>query len=341
MIITDCSVENLADRRQHLHPVSYLLWSKQRFGTDKFESKSFNCEKFYSRTFSHPLVDAADIAFNNHLPLRIRPDDFWIAILQGFSTHVSQNPEKYRKLFVNHGGNIDLVVRRDFFIKGNSDNDWQNVFSEFVNEIRTYLSADKSSTLTSAFSTSSNVDISCFNVGVMNAMSSYFRYIVRTLCGIPEFHVMGTVEDWVKLRDNFEVICSWFIHDSIISNWKNNLLPILELIIQSFSKIDLNFWKNLYHEDSESGSLLVTGWIQYLFPYIKLYNGKIVSNKFKSWTGSIGTDIGSLPSGLSEVPFIWKYLNEDFQMKFITGHIGVVIEDDIVFPITGWIVKNQ
>ena len=46
------------------------------------------------RGVGHIGIDALLLAFNEHLPLSLRPDFFWFLILQGVDLHVSKNAEK-------------------------------------------------------------------------------------------------------------------------------------------------------------------------------------------------------------------------------------------------------
>ena len=51
-----------------------------------------------------PLLNGFYTAHTNHYPIRIKPDDIWLLIVQAFSNHVNANSEKLRHLFVNFDG---------------------------------------------------------------------------------------------------------------------------------------------------------------------------------------------------------------------------------------------
>ena len=57
-----------------------------------------------------PLLNRFYIAHINHYPIRIKPDDIWLLIVQAFSNHVNANSEKLRHLFVNFDGKQKLSV---------------------------------------------------------------------------------------------------------------------------------------------------------------------------------------------------------------------------------------
>jgi len=44
------------------------------------------------------------------LPIRIRPDDIWLLIVQAFNNHVNSNSEKLRRYFVNFEGKENLEI---------------------------------------------------------------------------------------------------------------------------------------------------------------------------------------------------------------------------------------
>jgi hypothetical protein len=105
---------------------SYSIWAAQRFGPKTIEAASFGAEtQFLTRTFGNPLIDAADVAFNNHLPFRLRPEDVWLCLQSGIAQHIIKNAESVRELFVTHQGQETLIVNRDEFLPGSSKNDWQ------------------------------------------------------------------------------------------------------------------------------------------------------------------------------------------------------------------------
>ena len=63
-----------------------------------------------------PLLYGFYSAHCKHYPLRIKPDDIWLLIIQAFSNHVNANAEKLRHYFVNFEGQKDLVVEYLFVI---------------------------------------------------------------------------------------------------------------------------------------------------------------------------------------------------------------------------------
>ena len=49
-------------------------------------------------------------AYLNHYPIRIKPDDIWLLIVQAFSHHVNANSEELRNYFVNFDGKKTIKI---------------------------------------------------------------------------------------------------------------------------------------------------------------------------------------------------------------------------------------
>jgi hypothetical protein len=46
-----------------------------------------------------PVLNGFYTAHTNHYPIRIKPDDIWLLIIQAFSNHVNANSEELRNYF--------------------------------------------------------------------------------------------------------------------------------------------------------------------------------------------------------------------------------------------------
>lgn len=69
----------------------------------------------------------------------LSPDMLWLQIMQGFAIHVNQNVEKLRKLFVDYEGKKKIVVRRDGFVLGSKDNNWEVSYLNFLPRLKRLL----------------------------------------------------------------------------------------------------------------------------------------------------------------------------------------------------------
>ena len=64
------------------------------------------------------FIQACELAWAKHYPLKIDPSHIWLCITQGVALHVEQNAEKLREKWVKHEGKKKLIVNRDGFVKG-------------------------------------------------------------------------------------------------------------------------------------------------------------------------------------------------------------------------------
>ena len=57
-----------------------------------------------------PVLYGFYTAHANQLPIKIKPDDIWLLIIQGFVNHANENSEKLRHLFVNFERKKELKI---------------------------------------------------------------------------------------------------------------------------------------------------------------------------------------------------------------------------------------
>ncbi|MGA2706143.1 MAG: DUF4419 domain-containing protein [Isosphaeraceae bacterium] len=228
------------------------------------------CSRYHGRLLErvayHPVVAAAHRAFMDHRPLCLSPDMIWLMIIQGVANHINAHAEELRPRIVSHQGKVTMQVQRDDFVKGSPENPWSEVFNEFSVQIRDHVGPNINLFLP-AFSTTGPVERAAAEVVLLDAMQSYFEYVVRTLCGIPAITLEGTHEDWKALAERvqgFKAIG--------LGSWLEVLAPILRQFVRaSQGDVAPTFWRSLYKLNNRSGGPVITGWITVFFPYLKVY----------------------------------------------------------------------
>lgn len=301
----------------------------------------------------NPLVAAVHHAFSFHYPLCLSPDMIWLLIAQGFANHVNANAEKLRDKFVSHQGKKLLKVRRDDFIKGTPENPWTEVFSEFSAQIRQHIGGVTHDLLVPTFSTTGLVEKAAAEVVLMDAMQSYFEYLVMTRCGIPSIRLEGTVEDWQSLRQKTLELAQFDL-----GWWIESLEPILDqFILAAQGKSEPKFWESIYkfHGAMGSGLPYITGLITAFFPYL-LDNstGKaIIKNKVNLDSFNDNYEGGKIriehevttemiPRGLAKAPFKWQYHRRTFSMEFLAGFVGIKQDNEgFLRPEIGWVILQN
>ena len=289
------------------------------------------------------LVQAVHSAYQNHYPLVLSPDIIWQCVAQGFAIHVNKNAEKLRHMFVAHEGKKTLEVRRDDFVKGSPDNDWEQALGAFSEEIRKNVGDKIHGLLTPDFSTTGPVEKAASQIVLMNTFKEYFEYLLRTLCGVPSITLEGTVEDWKKLREKTLSLSRFDF-----KWWTDAVKPILdEFVNASSGMVNKEFWQSMYKISHGSGGPYITGWMITLFPYIGSRPQHLARNFYiESWGRTkafFGATTGSFPPGAVSTPFTWQCLAEEFDMYFYAGFLGVGQDKKTLAlkPVIGWAVVDK
>ena len=291
------------------------------------------------------FIEAVHTAYAEHYPLVLSPDIIWQCVAQGFAIHVNKNARKLRHKFVAHNGKIKLVVQMDSFVKGSPDNDWEQAFRAFSDEVRKNVGDEIHGLLTPDFSTTGPVEKAESQIVLMNTFKEYFDYSHCTECGIPSITMEGNVEDWKRLcekalslsRFNFR----W---------WTDAVKPILNEFVNALSGVvNKKFWQKLYKLSHDSGGPYITGWIATLFPYLGSKPEKMQQNEYlRSWNNEsremfYGITTTEFPSGAVSTPFIRQYFAEKFEMCFYAGFYGVGQDKKTLAlkPVIGWAVAED
>ena len=285
-------------------------------------------QKLAYLSYKVPVLSGIFKAYCNHYPIRIKPDDIWLLIVQCFSYHVNENSEKLRKYFVNFDGqqNLEIKIRCEKIKK-----EYLELFVKEVNKkMKDFLGDELLENLTPNFTTTDNNSKLVCQISILNTFQKYFRFFLDQIsCGIPYIILEGTAEDYKKIilkaRNLSKYDFKWYI---------DRIVPIIEKMVEAKEgKIDGNFFgniilkediiKNRYQGCSSFGSKYkinyINGWIVKFFGYIKK-NGDLVrflDDKIE------GEEINNLPNQILNSPFIIrKEDNSVKNMKFEAGFFG-------------------
>ncbi len=335
-----------AERRR---PVITLQESLHTRSQRRFEAAACNVTDLVESS-GHGLIGAVHMAFAEHHPLVLSPDDVWLCLAQGFATHVNLHAEALRGRFVRHEGKEKIRVRRDDFVKGEPSNDWPAMISELSARIHEHV-GKKSDLVVADFSTTGPVERAASEVVLLDTLQSYFDYNCATMCGIPQITLLGTAEDWLWVRTKAEVLAEFDL-----AAWTRHLLPVLDRITRTAQgHVDSAFWQSFYKRNDNSGGPYVTGWINVFFPYVKTFNPRTMRDE-TSWNETVGRwkegldatfgggpTMHNFPTGLSSAPFTWDYLEREIAMVLTGGFTGVAQDaaTGAVRPAIGWAVGEQ
>ena len=176
--------------------------------------------------------------------------------------------------------------------------DYEAFFSQMTNLIQAEIKTDGYvDTIRSDFSTSTSTHRIVSEITVMSSMQEFFEYCMRTMCGIPYIELLGSEEDWERLKMKFLKLKKMLqpIEKLIgLDHWWGRVEIICDELIKSANgKADKKWWSNIFTRTQHgfgSGSYATyDGW------FIRdLLN---ISKNVESFA--------SLPSGLVSVPLIF------------------------------------
>lgn len=308
---------------------------------------SFDINKNYGYlSYNVPILRGFYDAYINHYPVRIKPDDIWLLIVQAFSHHVNNNSEELRNMLVNFEYKKTIEIENNINDIRDINKSLLEKFSKDINEkLKEYLGEELLETLTPNFSTTNyDTSIVC-KISIMAVFKKYFNYTMLrgAVCGIPYIILEGTAEDYEKIVDKAKKLkkyeFEWYI---------DRIIPHVQKMAEAKNgKVDINFFRNViqnkeeteYHSNDclpggyEEQEYFVRGWILSFFAYdkenSKFYNDRIKLEEFEK-----------LASQWLNVPFQVKTGNEVVNLEYNVGFYGCDQNKKLeVFPVIGWIVS--
>ena len=296
--------------------------------------------------YNVPTLSGLFKAYCNHYPIRIKPDDLWLLIVQCFCHHVNDNAKDLRKYFVNFEGKKKLEIKIEC-LKIEKEN--LEIFVEKINqELKKYIGNEVIEYLTPDFTTTDiNTKLVC-QMSIMDTFKKYFDYDFDEIaCGIPYIILEGEAEDYrkiiLKAKNLSKYNFGWYI---------DRIIPIIQKMVDAKEgKVDIDFFKNIIlkeegiKEKEENCCLYkykinyINGWIVKFFGYIK---GDDDNLYLFSEDKIDGEEINNLPSQILNVPFTIKNLvnKSKKEMKFEAGIFGCnQNEKKEVSLAIGWLVS--
>ena len=286
-----------------------------------------------------PLLNGFFQAHINHYPIRIKPDDIWLLIVQAFSNHVNANSEELRHYFVDFDGKKTLKVIYDIDPKGVNKKILEDFSIQINKQMEEYLGKEIMENLTPNFTTTDYDSIIISRLSIMGAFKKYFEYKMSCItCGNPYIVLEGTAEDYKtiinKAKNLRKYKFEWYI---------DRIIPLIQKMVEAKEgNIDIEHFKNIIHKRTSewvyTTSIYLSGWILQFFAYQKEGN-KIIP--FKDHEIEIEF-LDKLANQMLIVPFtiIDEHTKEKYPMKYKVGFIGCDInEKNEVYPIQGWIVS--
>jgi Domain of unknown function (DUF4419) len=119
-----------------------------------------------------------------------------------FSFYVNSKADLLRDKFVDFQGMKTLLVPDEWNSSHRGSRDSTQSYGGPPNCQENQKDADVVDCLLPAFSTATKFDRVAASVSIMSTLQAFFDCWFRLCCGIPQFTLEGTVQDWENLRNN-------------------------------------------------------------------------------------------------------------------------------------------
>jgi len=256
------------------------------------------------------LIQGLVIAYKNHFPITISPDMIWLLILQGYSRFMDKYSELVREKYVNFQGQKTLYINRyGIPVKSATDDDWNGILDECVEQIGEHIGEEIISNLQSDFTTTNAATLLASQASIMSAMKHYFKYeVLMGGCGISYITLEGSLDDWKKIKSKLK-----YLSNFALNWWTKHLIPIIDNIIKT---------KIYYNENKKINNELVDFWKTMIRIKGKgdLYDPHILN----------GWIIKFIPNLYGEHPELYKELKETEVPDQIISCPLKIVEDNSV-----------
>ena len=281
-------------------------------------------------------------AYAQHKSVTLSPDMIWLLISQGFARYVNAHAEALRQQLVDHDGKMSLVVQSDVDVLSEKA-DWPKMIGDFTAQIERYTTGDIGNTITANFSTTGLTERVASQITLMDAMKSYFEYVVQYMgCGIPSITLLGTPDDWREVMDKTRRLSVYGLEE-----WTKSLEYVLrQILVTAEGKPNPLFWKSMvkaYRPDEMQGGhcdmrepTVIDGWLLRLFPD---ENGKTLEKV--AHTKEMESEMVRTPFKYQVIDSTTGALLSETPMELWAGFIGAqeYKQTNMVTPKIGWMVR--
>ncbi|EGC30711.1 hypothetical protein DICPUDRAFT_157533 [Dictyostelium purpureum] len=296
---------------------------------------------------NNSFVWSAIHAFSFHHKLIIRPDDIWMAILNVFSIFFNNNLGKLRNKFVSFSGKKELTVATNYPI---FDAPMDELIKLMTVEIKSNIKDPSiSDWLIPSFTTTTKVDKVVYAASLMSTLKGFFDYKFSSRCGLPEVTLLGSVDDWVDIKNRFCRFKDYDCKTNQMNQWSELLNPVLDKFIETAQgNPDIKWWNSISRYNGVSGGPYITGWITCFCIYD--ITGKYVGDrKDESMVPPRGEEkelsgkwltlkANQLIKGYVSTPVVLKDINGIcYNSELYCGHITVdILDKNTLKPNLDW-----
>lgn len=333
--------------------------AKEKAGKKEFYQDNPTAIEMNLDPHHHGFCETVLTAYNDHLGLKLRPDDLWNAVIQGFGQHINKFPEHFRSLIVPHTKQGDAKIQVTVDIHSDDPATvihslHQATLQAIAPKSREILGFAPDFTTTDLYSHAASTGVTLY------ACKPFIQYGVILSCGFSEFCLEGTIQDWYRLKERVLQVFAYLRQKSpespessesleslessesqpfhqdpqaILEHWQIRLTHVLDTFITMRQtrhwtrELDDFLGKILVkrHWGSSIGDSLTTidGWLAAVLPF-----------DHQGYYQRDSMNVTHMPSGL--VTFHVQNRNTGQDLKVSTGFLGYqVAEDGYVSTVLG------
>jgi hypothetical protein len=269
------NIQNLPRKQQIYRKIDSDEYKKYLMRTYKINKEDFyffkdtnNEQPILHPHYDNNFLGSFLFAYNNHGDIVLNPDDMWLMVSLYFSKYVDSNAKKLREKFVKHNGQKELIVYTTDDSVDSSIKQWENFFSQIIDQIKVNTLPDVVDELMCNFSTSTPTHKLISSAIIMNSFKQYFSYgRMICSCGINNIYFEGNRDDWEKLIKKTSNLSKYDVNGVLLSYIEKIIIIFTEFLKTFDGEKNVDFWNRIMTTELErigSGGQTQTnikGWI--------------------------------------------------------------------------------
>jgi len=275
---------------------------------------------FYYQDYDKGFFNTILSAYAHHWDLRTSPDDWWYTIVRRVALAIdnNSNKESVRDFFVDHEGKKELRVELGQSLY-TADYTW--FFQQMTNQVDANIKKKEYvRTMRSDFGTSTSEHQIATNIAIMSSVQEFFQFIGGIACGIPRVDMLGSLEDWQKLKSKFESLSDLLepikADIGLDSPWWKTAGDVFEKLLKTYQgNPNKEWWKRIIVDESYD-EFVVCGFS----PEVG----------FTGWfmTDFLNQTFADAPTGLASAPLTIRSEVAEEEGAVVAGINGFTVESE-------------
>jgi len=277
--------------------------------------------EFYYQDYDKGFFNTILSAYAHHWGLRTSPDDWWYTIVRRVALAIDNNSKKesVKDFFVDHEGKKELRVELGQSLY-TADYTW--FFQQMTNQVDANIKKKEYvRTMRSDFGTSTSEHQIATNIAIMSSVQEFFQFIGGIACGIPRVDMLGSLEDWQKLKSKFENLSDLLqpikADIGLDGTWWQTASDVFEKLLETYQgNPDKEWWKRIIVDESYD-EFVVCGFS----PEVG----------FTGWfmTDFLNQTFADAPTGLTSAPLTIRSEVAEEEGAVVAGINGFTLESEM------------